>query len=63
MTRKFRYEFKEFEVIRCACPLWWTDNSSHICIHASIYHGPCEMTCEGDLKNRPEWCPLVEVKD
>jgi hypothetical protein len=49
--KKFNYTFEQ-QVSDEDCPL---EN-----------HGVCwdtERLCDGDLDERPEWCPLVEVGD
>jgi hypothetical protein len=54
---KFRYEFEYND-----------DNDDERCIlrATTVAIGYCidkQMKCKGKLDDRPEWCPLVEVKD
>lgn len=47
----------------CAhCPCLYTDYSGW---HCGTEEGSCRKICQDSLyfSQRPEWCPLVEVKD
>jgi hypothetical protein len=52
---KLRYEFDNIEYHLCRCPLRRKDWKSY-CLEIG-------ENCDGDLKNRPDFCPLVEVND
>jgi hypothetical protein len=54
---KFRFEF--VQTYETKCPLhrddFWTSTDGY------CWEEPED--CKGDLNDRPEWCPLREVKD
>jgi hypothetical protein len=58
---KFRFEFETLanQGPPCKCPLhredFWASTVGY------CYEKPDD--CKGDLSDRPEWCPLKEVKD
>ena len=38
------------------------DRCDYISGKRCAYKNHTEMFCRGDLDNRPDWCPLVEVR-
>ena len=49
--KKFNYTFEQ-HVVYEDCPL----SRDGVCFDD-------DRLCDGDLDERPDWCPLVEVKD